>query len=64
MNELLKMLASSPVNFLAIDYAEKLLTANGFKKVELGNMPALEAGAGYYITKNNSALFAFRVGTG
>ena len=64
MNELLKMLDSSPVNFLAIDYAEKLLTANGFKKVELGNMPALEAGAGYYITKNNSALFAFRVGTG
>ena len=64
MNELLKMLDSSPVNFLAIDYAEKVLTANGFKKVELGNMPTLEAGAGYYITKNNSALFAFRVGTG
>ena len=64
MNDLLKMLDSSPVNFLAIDYAEKLLTANGFKKIELGNMPTLEAGSGYYITKNNSALFAFRVGTG
>ena len=64
MNELLKMLDSSPVNFLAVDYAEKQLAANGFKKVELANMPALEPGAGYYITKNNTALFAFRVGTG
>ena len=37
MNDLLKMLDSSPVNFLAVDYAEKLLTANGFTKVELGD---------------------------
>ena len=47
MNDLLKMLDSSPVNFLAIDYAEKLLNANGFKKVELGNIPALQPGDSY-----------------
>ena len=64
MNDLLNMLDSSPVNFLAVQYAENVLTANGFTKVELGAMPLLEPGSGYYITKNSTALFAFRVGTG
>lgn len=64
MNDLLKMLDSSPVNFLAVQYAENVLAANGFTKVELGAMPLLEPGSGYYITKNSTALFAFRVGTG
>ncbi len=64
MNELLKMLDSSPVNFLAVKYAEDLLSANGFCKVDFANIPALEPGKGYYITKNGTALFAFRVGTG
>ena len=64
MNNLLNMLDSSPVNFLAVDYAARRLEANGFTRVELGNMPQLQPGAGYYMTKNGSALFAFRVGTG
>ena len=64
MNTLLNMLDSSPVNFLAVDYAARRLEANGFTRVELGNMPQLQPGAGYYMTKNGSALFAFRVGTG
>lgn len=63
MNTLLNMLDSSPVNFLAVDYAARRLEANGFTRVELGNMPQLQPGAGYYMTKNGSALFAFRVGT-
>ena len=64
MNTLLNMLDSSPVNFLAVDYAARRLEANGFIRVELGNMPQLQPGTGYYMTKNGSALFAFRVGTG
>ena len=64
MNDLLKMLDSSPVNFLAVNYAEQLLADNGFCKVELGSMPVLEPGKGYYITKNGTALFAFRMGSG
>ena len=63
MNTLLNMLDSSPVNFLAVDYAARRLEANGFTRIELGNMPQLQPGAGYYMTKNGSALFAFRVGT-
>lgn len=61
---MLNMLDSSPVNFLAVDYAARRLEANGFIRVELGNMPQLQPGTGYYMTKNGSALFAFRVGTG
>ena len=64
MKELLNMLDASPVNFLAVKYAENFLSSAGFEKVEMGALPKLETGKGYYITKNGSALFAFRVGTG
>lgn len=64
MKELLEMLDASPVNFLAVKYAEDFLSSAGFKKVEIGNLPELKAGEGYYITKNGSALFAFRMGSG
>ncbi len=64
MKELLNMLDASPVNFLAVKYAEDFLSAAGFKKVEMGSLPQLKAGDSYYITKNGSALFAFRVGSG
>lgn len=64
MKELLNMLDASPVNFLAVKYAEDFLNAAGFKKVEMGALPQLKAGEGYYITKNGSALFAFRMGNG
>lgn len=64
MKELLNMLDASPVNFLAVKYAEDFLASAGFEKVEMGSLPQLEAGKGYYITKNGSSLFAFRVGSG
>lgn len=64
MKELLNMLDASPVNFLAVKYAEDFLVSAGFEKVEMGSLPQLEAGKGYYITKNGSSLFAFRVGSG
>ena len=64
MKELLNMLDASPVNFLAVKYAEDFLSSAGFEKVEMGAMPKLQPGKGYYITKNGSALFAFRVGSG
>ncbi len=62
--ELLDMLNASPVNFLAVKYAEEFLSSAGFEKVEMGSLPQLVPGKGYYITKNGSALFAFRVGSG
>ena len=63
-NRILKMLDSSPVNFLAAKYAEDRLNGAGFQKISLTAIPELIPGKGYYITKNNSAVFAFRVGTG
>lgn len=63
-DRLLNMLDCSPVNFLATKYAENRLLEAGFEKVSLSEFPQPEPGKGYFITKNNSALFAFRVGTG
>lgn len=63
-NELLRMLDSSPVNFLAAKYAEDRLLAAGFERISMTAIPDLQPGKGYYITKNNSAVFAFRMGTG
>ncbi|MBQ3539163.1 MAG: M18 family aminopeptidase [Bacteroidaceae bacterium] len=63
-NRILKMLDSSPVNFLAAKYAEDRLNGAGYQKISLTAIPELIPGKGYYITKNNSAVFAFRVGTG
>lgn len=63
-NRILKMLDSSPVNFLAAKYAEDRLNGAGFQKISLTDIPELIPEKGYYITKNNSAVFAFRVGTG
>ncbi len=64
MKRLLEMLDSSPVNFLATEYAVNRLLEAGFEKISLTALPKLEPGKGYFITKNNSSVFAFRVGTG
>lgn len=61
--DLLRFLDESPVNFLAVQTAEKMLQSNGFKKVDVAErLPELHSGEKYYTTKNGSSLFAFRVG--
>lgn len=64
MKRLLEMLDSSPVNFLAAEYAVNRLLEAGFARVSMTALPHLEPGKGYFITKNNSSVFAFRVGIG
>lgn len=64
MKRLLEMLDSSPVNFLAAEYAVNRLLDAGFERVSLTALPKLEPGKGYFITKNSSSVFAFRVGSG
>ena len=62
--ELMALLDASPVNFLAAEYVEKQLQAAGFTHLDAGKpFPMLMPGKGYFITKNNSAVFAFRMGT-
>ena len=61
---LLTLLNASPVNFLAAAYVEEQLEAHGFRRLDAAQpLPALKAGDQYFITKNGTAVFAFRVGT-
>lgn len=65
MNNLLEMLNASPVNFLVVNYLEEKLKANGFEKLDpTKSSPILMPEGCYYMVKNDSALFAFRVGNG
>lgn len=63
LNRLLSFLDASPVNFLAVEQIRQQLEAAGFTRIDPTlPMPRLEAGAQVYVTKNDSAIFAFRLG--
>ena len=63
-HDLMALLDASPVNFLASAYVEEQLKAAGFTHLDAGKpFPMLIPGKGYFITKNDSAVFAFRMGT-
>ena len=60
---LLELMDASPVNFLAAQYVEQQLKAAGFSELKAEEpFPALEVGSQYYVTKNGTAVFAFRMG--
>ena len=63
INRLLSFLDASPVNFLAVKNIADMLEAGGFRRLN----PALpigtvNAGDRFYVTKNDSSIFAFRIG--
>ncbi len=61
---LIEFLNSSPVNYLAVATLEEQLQAAGFRKIDACKpMPAVHAGDKLYVTKNDSSLYAFRIGT-
>ncbi len=63
VQDLMAMLDASPVNFLAVAHVENCLKEAGFEALDMARpLPALRAGKGYYLTKNGSALMAFRLG--
>ncbi len=60
---LIDFLNASPVNYLAVATLEEQLQAAGFKKLDPTQpMPVIRPGDQVYVTKNDSALFAFRIG--
>ena len=64
INRLLSFLDASPVNFLAVKNIADMLEAGGFRRLN----PALpigtvNAGDRFFVTKNDSSIFAFRIGT-
>lgn len=63
INRLLSFLDASPVNYLAVKNIADMLEAGGFRRLN----PALpigtvNAGDRFFVTKNDSSIFAFRIG--
>lgn len=59
---LLNFIDESPSPYHAIENMVKLLVKDGYHKLELGSSWILEKNEKYYLTINDSALFAFRLG--
>lgn len=62
LQSLIDFLNSSPCNFWAVDTISKRLDNHGFTKLDPTESWTLQTGGRYYVTKNDSAIFAFIVG--
>ena len=61
---LIDFLNASPVNYLAVATLEEQLQAAGFNKIDpTKTIPLVHAGDKFYVTKNDSSLYAFRIGS-
>ena len=58
---LFDFIAGSPTCFHAVHSAAKTLDQAGFCHLSEGSAWKLEAGKGYYVTRNQSSLIAFRM---
>ena len=63
INRLLRFLDASPVNFLAARNIVQELEKNGFRRID-AQLPVgdLKAGDKVFVTKNDSSVYAFRLG--
>lgn len=56
-------LKRSPTAFHAVAEEKRLLISRGYRELKEGEKWKLERGGGYFVTRNESSLIAFRVGT-
>ncbi len=64
IQRLFDFLNDSPVNFLAVQALEQRLQQAGFVCVDPAEtLPAMTAGTQFYVKKNDSSLYAFRIGS-
>jgi len=64
IQRLIDFLNDSPVNFLAVDAVARRLNAAGYSRLDATDkMPALKSGDKFYVTKNDSSIYAFEIGT-
>ena len=64
IERLMAYIQNSPSPYHAVASAAALLDGAGFTRLEEGESWALEPGKGYYATRNQSSLIAFRLPTG
>lgn len=63
IKRLLDFLDKSPVNFLAVKNIVSELELNGYHRIDPSKpLPELKAGDKLYVTKNDSSVYAFRIG--
>ncbi|RKD31567.1 M18 family aminopeptidase [Thermohalobacter berrensis] len=62
--ELIDFIYESPSVFHVVENTKDMLKNNGFKELKLTEKWKLEKGEKYFVSKNNSAIVAFIVGTG
>ena len=63
VDDLLQFMDASPVNFLAAEHVENILEDNGFVRLDAADcFPQFKAGGKYFVCKNGTAVFAFRIG--
>ena len=63
INRLLSFLDASPVNFLAVRNMAEELRRNGFRCIHPQEpMGQVAAGDKFYVTKNDSSIYAFQIG--
>ena len=61
IQSLLTFIDQSPTAFHAVAKAAQMLEENGFVHLFEGDAWNLEAGRGYYVTRNQSSVIAFRM---
>ncbi|MCR4854099.1 MAG: M18 family aminopeptidase [Prevotella sp.] len=63
INRLLKFLDASPVNFLAVKNLSAELEKAGYRRVDAREpLGKVSAGDRFYVTKNDSSIYAFHIG--
>ncbi len=63
ITRLLQLLDASPVNFLAVRTLETELQKAGFEPLDAaGRLGEMVPGRQFYVKKNDSSLYAFRIG--
>ena len=64
INALINFIEKSPTAFHAVASCAEILDSQGYSRLFEGNEWNLEAGKGYYITRNRSSVIAFRIPKG
>lgn len=62
--QLLDFIEDSPTVFHAVEAIKKILVPQGFQELSLDEKWTLISGGKYYVTRNNSSLIAFAIGSG
>ena len=64
IEDLLQFLDNSPVNFLAVKTICQQLSEAGFERLDACNkLGEMKPGKQFFLTKNDSSVYAFRIGT-